>query len=426
MLIEFRVENHRSIRDEQVLTMEAGRVGDATDPRPRTVKGHNEKLLPAAAIYGANASGKSNVLSALAWMRDAVVVSHRFWTPDGGVPRNPFAWGADLLKDSLFEASLLLGATKYQYGFVASSDAIEEEWLHAWPRGKKQVWFTRADGKFKFGAHLKGENRLIAGITRQNALFLSVAAQHRHEQLTPHFNWFQSLRPLNVKSHHFKQRALYQNEAMARFLHEHTIGLRQKLLFYGGSDNEKVLETFRELLGSADFGIVDVKVDWVENEDSSRATRIPRFRFKHQAHDDNAWLPLEEESRGTQTFFGLAMPVLMAIQRGTGLVVDELESSLHPALAQRIVGLFNNPISNPKNAQLIFATHDTNLLGNSDGEPVLRRDQVWLTEKDREGATVLYPLTDFQPRKSENLELGYLLGRYGAIPFLGEFNFLGK
>ena len=108
------------------------------------------------------------------------------------------------------------------------------------------------------------------------------------------------------------------------------------------------------------------------------------------------------------------------------MVVDELEASLHPKLALEIVKQFNNPQTNPKNAQLIFTTHDTNLLGNDAGEPVLRRDQVWLTEKDKEGATVLYPLTDYKPRKAENVERGYLQGRYGAIPYLGSFSLLGQ
>jgi AAA15 family ATPase/GTPase len=132
-------------------------------------------------------------------------------------------------------------------------------------------------------------------------------------------------------------------------------------------------------------------------------------------------LPLEEESRGTQTLLQLALPILESLEEGSVLLVDELEASLHPSVAQQIVRWFNDPRQNPRNAQLIFSTHDTNLLGTTLGEPALRRDQVWLTEKDPEGATVLYPLTDYKPRKAENLERGYLQGRYGAIPFLGNF-----
>jgi uncharacterized protein len=137
-------------------------------------------------------------------------------------------------------------------------------------------------------------------------------------------------------------------------------------------------------------------------------------------------LPLEEESRGTQTLFRLALPILQAIDKGGVLLVDELEASLHPTLAQEIVRQFNGPATNPRNAQLLFTTQDTNLLGTTLGAPAVRRDQVWLTEKDAEGATVLYPLTDYKPRKAENLERGYLQGRYGAIPFLGDFSVAGK
>src|SRR5207248_853178 len=124
MLIQFRVENHRSLRDEQVLTMEAGRVGDEADPRPRRVPGYAESLLPAAALYGANASGKSNVLAALAFMRDTVIFSHRAWSPDEGVPRDPFAWGPKRDEPSLFEVAFLHDDVRYQYGFLASDECF--------------------------------------------------------------------------------------------------------------------------------------------------------------------------------------------------------------------------------------------------------------------------------------------------------------
>jgi hypothetical protein len=140
---------------------------------------------------------------------------------------------------------------------------------------------------------------------------------------------------------------------------------------------------------------------------------------QHRSEHADAWLPLEQESRGTLTLFRIG-PVLVDVLRTGGvLVVDELEASLHPLLALNIVRRFNDPVANPRNAQLLFTTHDTHLLGTVLGEPALRRDQIWLTEKDPDGATALYPLTDYKPRKSENLERGYLQGRYGAIPFLG-------
>lgn len=170
MLIEFRVENHRSIREEQALTMEAGRSSDPDAAHVRVVDGHRTPLVTAAAIYGANASGKSNLLSALAYMRRAVLDSHRFWDPDGGVPRDPFAWGEYRGKPSLFEATFLEEKVRYRYGFVVDDDAILEEWLHAWPRGRQQVWYERDRDRIKFGENLKGENHIVEEVTRPNAL----------------------------------------------------------------------------------------------------------------------------------------------------------------------------------------------------------------------------------------------------------------
>ena len=188
---------------------------------------------------------------------------------------------------------------------------------------------------------------------------------------------------------------------------------------------DPTLEQFKALLRNADIGIVDLRINRDESAASAKNTRLGQVELKHKSESDDAWLPLDQESKGTRTLFRLAFPILRTIQRGGLLIVDELESSLHPILAELIVKQFNDPTINSQNAQLIFSTHDTNLLGTLVGDPVLRRDQVWLTEKDPKGATVLYPLTDFKPRKDENIERGYIQGRYGAIPFLGSFRVPG-
>ena len=418
MLIEFRVENHRSLREEQALTMEAGRGGDVDDKRPRSISGHADQILPVAAIYGANASGKSNVLSALVFMRAAVLYSHRSWEPDGGVPREAFAWGIKKGEPSLFEVTVLIDSVRYQYGFLADSQSIVEEWLYAWPHGKKQVWYERDNSDFKFGENLKGENKLIEEVTRPNALFLSAAVQHKHPQLPPIFNWFRYLRPVNLPLPRYDL-LLWRTASSVRIT-DLINGKRESMRF---PDNaiENLSHRFRTMLRNADIGIIDMRVVKTESPDEPARVHPLRIQLKHKSPLSEAWLPLEEESQGTQKLFQLALPVLQTLDEGSVLIIDELEGSLHPSLAQEIVNLFNDPNKNPQNAQLIFSTHDTNLLGTTLGEPSLRRDQVWLTEKDPEGGTVLYPLTNHQPRKSENLERGYLQGRYGAIPFLGKF-----
>jgi AAA15 family ATPase/GTPase len=195
---------------------------------------------------------------------------------------------------------------------------------------------------------------------------------------------------------------------------------RQPTLFGDDEASDSLLSRFKSLLKNADVGIIDMRINRKEPSQGLRF-RSSDLELKHQSESDDAWLPLEEESRGTKTLFQLALPVLRTIQRGHLMVVDELESSMHPNLAEHIVRQFNDPEINTHNAQLIFSTHDTNLIGTLSGEPALRRNQVWLTEKDATGATVLYPLTDFKPRKGENIGRGYVQGRYGAIPYLGNF-----
>ncbi|HVA45798.1 MAG TPA: ATP-binding protein [Pirellulales bacterium] len=420
MLVEFRAENHRSLRDEQVLTMEAGRIGDDADMRPREVAGSANKLLTVAVIYGANASGKSNVLSAMSFMREAVVASHRLWSSEEVVPRDQFAWGPKHSDPSVYEATIIIDGVRYQYGFQATDAAFTEEWLWAWPKGKKQEWFHREGQDFHFGENLGGENKLIAEVTRPNALFLSAAVQHRHAQLQPVFSWFASIRPVNLFSAS-RRLPVYGFPWSSEF---EVARLLETNAEDGGravtdEDSSRLLDQFRAMLRDADIGILDLRVLKTEDE---RRRSSPNFALKHECGFDDAWLELREESRGTQALFHIAWPIIQAFRSGGVLVVDELERSLHPSLARQIVLQFNDPAKNHRNAQLICTTHDTNLLGSTLGEPALRRDQVWLTEKSPEGGSELYPLTDYQPRKGENIERGYLQGRYGAIPFLGNWS----
>ncbi len=410
MLLEFRVQNHRSLREEQALSLEPAGNGSSSKDAAR-------QALTAVAIYGANASGKTNVLAALAYMQAAVTFSHRLWEPEDGVPRDPFAWGSNPRQTSLFEVTFSVRGIRYQYGFVADDERFREEWLYAWPRGRKRVWFTRDTDVFEFGDHLKGENRLVQQVTRPNALFLSAAVQHHHEQLQPIYQWFRQMSVVNVARRGRVRVGTVPRDFWLRHLFAKSDA--GQLSFFG-NESENVLDMFRRLLRAADVGITDLKVvEDTADDDSLRGRPRARVLMKHQNSNNEAWLPLEEESNGTRTLVRFAQPILQTLQVGGLLVVDELEASLHPLLAAHIIRQFNDPGTNPNGGQLLFTTHDTNLLGTTLGPPLLARDQVWLTEKNDEGATCLYPLSDYKPRKAENLERGYLQGRYGAIPFLG-------
>ncbi|MDZ4850362.1 MAG: ATP-binding protein [Pirellulaceae bacterium] len=417
MLIEFRVENHRSLRKEQALSLVCSERIQPEDTRPRAVNGIEQRLLPAVVIYGGNASGKSNVLAAITFMRNAVVYSHRAWNPEGGVPRNAFGWGESSNDPSMFEVTMVIEQIKYEYGFVLSDSEVDEEWLFAWPNNRKQVWFERDKHSFKFGEHLKGPNDSVKEVTRPNALYLSTAAQLGHGNLAKIFNWFQKI----VPSGQIHGRQFPSNRSGVHFDLLFPFGDAQLKLFSEEEDNGLV-DQIRNLFKAADLGIVDIRRADSEKQIGSRTVRQSRIQLQHQNSDDASWLDLEEESEGTKTLYRLSPLIFQVLESGGILVVDELESSLHPLLGLEILKLFNCPKLNRNNAQLIFTTHDTNLLGTTLGEPPLRRDQVWFTEKDDTGSTQLYPLTDYKPRNVENLERGYLQGRYGAIPFIGDLS----
>jgi len=408
MFLEFRVENHRSLREEQAFSLVASNRL-RPDDRIREVAGTDVKILPAAVIYGGNASGKSNVLSAMSYLRDAVVYSHRAWNPEGGVARMAFAWGDASNADSLYEITCVVEGTKYEYGFVVSDDCIEEEWITAWRGGREEHLLDRVKNQFTLGDRIGEQGKPIEEATRENALFLSTAAQFGHSILRPLYQFFSKM-IISDKTYNSMSGRLGGDP---EFLFP-SMSMPLPMAFEDG-----LALKIRKLFVAADIGVVDIKREEIELKVGSRVLKDYRVMFQHQADDDNSWLELAEESAGTRTLFRLAPNIFRTLDTGGVLIVDELEASLHPLIGLKILELFNCPVTNRHNAQLIFTTHDTNLVGTTLGDPPLRRDQIWFTEKDTTGGTRLYPLTDYKPRNVENLERGYLQGRFGAIPFLG-------
>ncbi len=409
MLLRFSAANFRSINAEQELSLIATTLKGLSEPLvyKREI---DEAVLPVAAIYGSNASVKTNVVRAMHFLRGAISDSQRKWEPQGGIPRQPFMFGNAESKPSRFEADFLLRGVRYQYGFELDSKEVSEEWIYTYPTGKKQIWLERSGSTFSFGRSLTGENRAIQNLTRKNSLFLSAAAQNNHEMLLPIYDWF------STQVHFVRGARDRMDVGTARLCSDPA----QK-------------NAIERLLATADLGVTGVKIEEVDIDEEIRKvatglravlpdvkldipSRTQRIFLNHQiASGESALLPLHEESNGTIAYFALLGPVVQALEKGGVLFVDELDTSLHPLLAIELVKMFNNPASNRKSAQLVFNTHDTNLLD----QRILRRDQVWFTEKDEEGATHLYPLSDFTTRPQENIESGYLQGRYGAIPFLG-------
>ncbi|HEV3038165.1 MAG TPA: ATP-binding protein [Candidatus Angelobacter sp.] len=427
MVIRFSAENFRSFKEKQELTLVATSLKELPGALIH-IDGFSHDLLRVAAIYGANASGKTNVLKALSFMCSTVRNSHSKWAPEARINRHTFRLNQSESKPSSFEVEFLVSGTPYRYGFVLNTERILEEWLLAYPQGKQQLWFTRNEkqkegqepaGRFSFGRHLSGENRAIEALTRKNSLFLSAAAQNNHSMLLPVYNWF-------AANAHFAMAPRDSSQSTANMC----------------KDNKRK-EILANMLSSVDLGVTGLRVEEVRLDEEVESINAEHFKnffaalknmvsaldpqanietitklfLLHRGSDEKpVEFPLEEESAGTSAYFALLGPVISVLENGGVLCVDELDSSLHPLLALELVKLFNDEKLNPMGAQLIFNTHDTNLLDNS----ILRRDQIWFTEKDAQGATHLYPLSDFTPRKNENLKRGYLQGRFGAVPFIGQ------
>ena len=396
LLLRFRVANVRSLRDEQELSF----IGpeDETDTAARPVElagGKFVGVLPLIGIFGANASGKSNVLTAMVDMRTAVLNSYARWASYDGIPRSVFALDPKGQSEpSFFEVDLVMDGVRWTYGFELGRTRVEAEWLHSYPRGHRQVWLDRDASRAEVyewrGNRVKDRAQLVRR-TRPNALLLSTAGTDNHPQLSPLFHWFRrNLWLINPE----EQRP--QREAFTR---QELSGARARRI--------------EELLRVADLGITGTEV--VDD-----GTGQAKVNLVHRSATGETALDWHTESLGTRSWFALLGPLLLALDEGAVLLVDELDASLHPRFAAEVVRLFHDSYANPNGAQLVFTSHDPSVLTTPSGGRLLEPGQVWLTEKDKDGATELYPLTAASPGKDENLMQSYLAGAFGAVPSLIE------
>lgn len=417
MLLRFSAGNHRSIREPVELSLVASALEDNESGLidcPHTPRG---KALPTAVIYGANASGKSNVVSALNMMCNIVLTSHSRGNPSGGVPHTPFALDPAFAKaPSSFEADFIIEGVRYHYGFTASDEVFLSEWLYAFPNGRMQKLFEREEQNFTFGRSLKGRNKIIETLTRKNSLFVSAAAQNNHEELSAISNFFASIQFDNNISVHgqIAARQLADGKLDGRVI-DFLDKIGTGIIDYRSieKDTPEELKKINRALRAAMKDILK------EGETFTLSDSEDKFNFIQLAHrsvsGENIFFDIHQESEGTKRLLMLLGPVFRALDEGTLIVIDELNASLHTQVCEAVLAIFASKEVNPKGAQLIATTHDTNLLKS----PSLRRDQVWFVEKDTQGATRIYPLSDYRTRKGDDIEKGYLRGRYGAIPYAG-------
>lgn len=405
MLIEFSITNFLSFKEKTTFSMIASSDNSLED---NYINIGNDKILKITAIYGANASGKSNLFKILATI-GAIIRQSNFYNPNTILPIVPFKLDKEMInKPSEFEIKFLIDGIRYIYGFAADSKKIYKEYLTYYPNGRPVKIFNRENiNEYSFNS---SDEKFLNDIKAKNAdnkFFISTATNWNFEKTKPAFDFItekfgvvMSYEQLNNYSY-----TMYSNDT-DRVLEKFALKFLEK-----ADLNIKGYEVIRENLTDDQISTIP---DIIRPFFSPNA-QIYRVNTTHIVNGNKYEFDISEESLGTQAIFSFIPVIKDVIDNGKVLFVDEFDKSLHPFIVKYIVNLFNDPEVNKKNAQLIFNTHDTNLLDLE----LLRRDQIWFTEKNpNNGESDLYPLDDFSVRKSENVEKGYLLGRYGAVPFL--------
>lgn len=416
MLISFSIENFLSIKEKVVFSMEATKF-KSDNLLNNSVKLEQIELLNSAVIFGPNGSGKSNLIVAMKKMRDAIEGSLK------NFDLIPFKFDTIYYneKPSIFEIKFLYKDIIYRYGFSIKNNIVVEEWLYHKKnkfRARENQYFKRTYQEFINFGDFKKEADLIKkeNKTREDKLYISIVAEFNGQISRNILDWFSMFNSFS--------------------------GIHSNLTPYtlDKISNENQRERIIDFLRSADFGIVDLQeksISFDEIEEKLKNDNLPidlieeikqdgglkSIETYHHKYKDEKFIGLEplsigKESDGTKKLFELSGAIIEALDNGETLIIDELDNSFHTKMTEAIIRLFNSE-KNTNNAQLIFASHDTNILT----QKLFRRDQIWFTEKDLYGSTHLYSLIDFGTRKDTSLEKNYLEGKYGSIPAIIELEY---
>lgn len=413
MFVKFSVQNFLSFKDLNSLELIASNI---TQHEENTIDTKQYKLLKSVAIFGANASGKSNLFKAMQFARDFVLSSSKESQANEKIHVTPFLLSTKTESEpSLFEFVFLKNNTKYRYGFRLNNSIVVDEWLFAASKVKESLLFERHEQDIKVGAKFKEGSKIIE-LTRKNALFLSVVAQFNGKIAESIIEWFYGLRIITGLQTY--------NSVTIEYL---------KAL-----ENKK---EFMAILNIADPSIQDFQFKELDIEKAPKYIKeelerikalgakyelMPEIKTYHNQYNDknNVAGTVEfdfnkNESKGTQHLFSLTGPILDTIENSNILVIDEFECNLHPLISRFLIKLFH--LKN-KNAQFIFNTHDTKLLNNK----YFRRDQIYFVDKDQFGGSSLYSLYDYNIRYDRTFDKDYLEGKYKAIPFIDEYGIFGN
>lgn len=423
-LLSFTAENARSYRDEVHLSMLGTRLSADGVPRSLFPAGTSKpvRVLPAAGIFGGNASGKTTILKAIVDMERLVVTSFRPGSRGTRVVRQPFLLDPEYReRPTRFEVDLLLNGVRWIYGFEVDDERVREEYAYHWPRGRQALVFARDGDRISYGSPFRGTDRVMDRLLRHNSLLLSMAGATDNQPLGQLFEWFRSNLTF-FESDNRVPRSFLTAE-MAR--------------------NPETADRIVSLLRAADLGLARLTVNLLDQEERERFHKIisairqtednfdvpepsetdvisySQLSLEHTSGEGEVSLSPEDESEGTLVWLSLIGPLIQTLDDGNIILIDELDSSLHSDLVAHIITMFQDPSINRHGAQMIFNSHDGEILRGK-GEWSLGRDQVWFTEKYSDGDTKLYCLHDFSPRRDDNVHRRYFQGRYGARPVVGD------
>ena len=411
MLIQFNFKNFKSFRDEAILDLSAAKMTEFSE---RVTTEGNEKILPMAAIYGANASGKSNIYHAFEYMADYVIESFKYGDEEKKFEEykpTPFLFDSvSSDAESAFEIYFTIPGNKaektYNYGFCVDKHGVTEEWLNSkakTARKFKPVFYRSVEeDTLDLSGLPKNSRENIQVALEKQVLIVSLGAKLKVNKCKDIRDWFLANEFAdfgNPFTNFFLSRRLPKD-----FIDDDSV--KKKVVEYFASFDEHI----------KDFEIEEVSYDAETKEETYKISAL----HKKIDSDGFAAIPLDMESAGTLKMFALYPELQDVLEKGSVFFIDELNARLHPLLARNFLLIFLNPEININHAQLIFTTHDTGQLSNQ----LLRRDEVWFTEKDEQGISKLYSLADFvdesgsRIRKDESYEKNYLIGKYGAIPTL--------
>ncbi|SNX53710.1 ATP-binding protein [Thermoanaerobacterium sp. RBIITD] len=415
MLVQFNFKNFKSFKNEATLDMTATSIKEHPYNLIETKSG--EKYLKVAAIYGANASGKSNVIEAFSFMHFFVITSLGSESIENKhdrktIPVRGFAFDSiSKNKPSEFEVFFIHNDVEYQYGFSVDKEKIHEEWLYCKrASGKKyETLFERSGNKVECGKKMDEAEKFKDSV-EDKTLFLTLTAKTKVKVSKTVFQWF-----LNNSAVDFG------NITFERLISR---SISPEIL-----ENEVYKNSIEKFLVAIDTGIRGIRVEKIGRNKSEDDLEGYRVFSRHKIKNSNEYveIPFDQESSGTQKMFCLFDFFWDVMRNGGVLFIDELNAKLHPYLVRYIIKMFHDPSINKNNAQLVYTTHDTFTLTRD----VFRRDEIWFVEKDEEGVSDLYSLVEYKleddskVRNDATYYKDYLSGRYGAVPLLKEFDILG-